>query len=137
MNIDEEQKIFEESQVIAIIGLSPNENRPSNRVGKYLKGNRYTVIPVNPEADVILDEKSYPDLSSIPVKVDVVDIFRKSEEVLPVVEEAVKIGAKTVWMQEGVINDEAAELARNAGLQVVMNRCMLKEHQRIYNSGWD
>lgn len=136
MDIDLEEQIFEDSKVIAVVGLSPNPNRPSNRVGGYLKGNSYTIIPVNPTADVILDEKSYPDLSSIPIAVDIVDIFRKSEEVLPFIEEAIKIGAKTIWMQEGVINEEAAELARNAGLRVIMNRCMMKEHQRIYNSGW-
>ena len=137
MDIDEIQKIFEDNAVIAVVGLSPNPNRPSNRVGGYLKGNSYTIIPVNPTAETILDEKSYPDLSSIPLGVDVVDIFRKSEDVLPVVEEAIKIGAKVIWMQQGIENEEAAELAKQAGLQVVMNRCMMKEHQRIYNSGWD
>ena len=137
MNIDEEQQIYEESRVIAIVGLSPNEDRPSHRVGGYLKNNGYVIIPVNPAAEKILEEKCYPDLASIAEAVDVVDIFRKSEDVLPIVQEAVRIGAKTVWMQEGVINEEAAEYARQAGLKVVMNRCMLKEHQRIYNSGWE
>ena len=134
MNRDEEEKIYEESKVIAVVGLSANPERPSYRVADYLKGNGYTIIPVNPSIESTLDEKSYPDLSSIPIKVDVVDVFRKSEDVLPIVREAVKIGAKVVWMQEGVKNEEAAELARNAGLKVVMDRCMLKEHQRIYNS---
>ncbi len=134
MNIDKEQEIFEDSKVIAVVGLSANPERPSHRVAEYLKGNGYTIIPVNPSIESTLDEKSYPDLSSIPVKVDVVDIFRKPDDVLPIVEEAVKIGARTVWMQEGVVNEEAAEYARNAGLRVVMDRCMLKEHQRIYNS---
>jgi predicted CoA-binding protein len=134
MGIDLEEQIFEDSKIIAVVGLSPNPERPSHRVASYLKGNGYAIIPVNPLIESTLDEKSYPNLSSIPVAVDVVDIFRKPEHVLPIVEEAVKIGAKTVWMQEGVINEEAAEYARKAGLRVVMNRCMLKEHQRIYNS---
>ena len=134
MGIDLEEQIFEDSKVIAVVGLSSNPERPSHRVGSYLKGNGYTIIPVNPSIESALDETSYPDLSSIPIAVDVVDIFRKSEDVLPIVEEAVKVGAKTVWMQEGVINEEAAEYARKAGLRVVMDRCMLKEHQRIYNS---
>ena len=126
--------ILKNSKTIAVVGLSANPERPSYRVADYLKGNGYTIIPVNPSIESTLDEKSYPDLSSIPIKVDVVDVFRKSEDVLPIAREAVKIGAKVVWMQEGVINEEAAELARNAGLQVVMDRCMLKEHQRIYDS---
>jgi predicted CoA-binding protein len=134
MGIDFEEQIFEDSKVIAVVGLSANPERPSYRVASYLKGNGYTIIPVNPSIESTLDEKSYPDLSSIPVAVDVVDIFRKPEDVLPIVEDAVKIGAKTVWLQEGVVNEEAAEFARNAGLRVVMDRCMLKEHQRVYNS---
>ena len=135
-NWDIEKEIFEDSKVIAIVGLSANPERPSNRVGDYLKGNGYKIIPVNPTIESALEEKSYPDLGSISEKVDIVDIFRKSEEVLPVVEEAVKIGAGTVWLQEGVINEEAAEYARKAGLRVVMDKCLMKEHQRIYNSGW-
>jgi predicted CoA-binding protein len=135
-NWDIEKEIFEGSKIIAIVGLSANPERPSNRVGDYMKGNGYKIIPVNPTIESALDEKSYPDLGSVPEKVDVVDIFRKSEEVLPVVQEAVKIGATTVWLQEGVINKEAAEYARKAGLRVVMDKCLMKEHQRIYNSGW-
>jgi predicted CoA-binding protein len=135
-NWDIEKEIFEDSKIIAIVGLSANPERPSNRVGDYMKGNGYKIIPVNPTIESALDEKSYPDLGSVPEKVDVVDIFRKSEEVLPVVQEAVKIGATTVWLQEGVINKEAAEYARKAGLRVVMDKCLMKEHQRIYNSGW-
>ncbi len=136
MGIDLEEQIFEDSKVIAVVGLSANPERPSHRVASYLKGNGYIIIPVNPSIEVCLDERCYPDLSSIPVAIDVVDVFRKPEDVLPIVEEAVKIGAKTVWLQEGVINEEAAEFARNAGLRVVSNRCMMKEHQRVYNSGY-
>ena len=95
----------------------------------------YEVIPVNPNVQEILGKTSYPDLSSIPEKVEVVDIFRKSGEVMPIVEEAIKIGAKAVWMQEGVINEEAAAKARDAGLLVVMDKCMLKEHQRLTQNG--
>jgi len=94
-------------------------------------GGTYRVIPVNPNAGEILGEKCYPDLASIPERVEVVDIFRRSEDVMPVVDEAIKIGARAVWMQEGVINEEAVARARDAGLLVVMDKCMLKEHARL------
>jgi len=126
-----EAKILNEYRTVAIVGLSPDPNRPSHRVASYLAGNGYKVIPVNPHAQEILGERSYPDLGSIPKRVEIVDIFRRSEEVMPIVDEAVKIGAKAVWMQEGVINEEAASKAREAGLLVVMNKCMFKEHQRL------
>ena len=126
-----EEEILKESKVIAMVGLSADSMRPSNRVAQYLKENGYTIIPVNPNEEVILGETCYPDLSSIPGKVDVVDIFRRSEDVLPIAEEAIKIGAKAVWMQEGVINKEAEAAALGAGLKVVMDKCMLKEHQKI------
>jgi predicted CoA-binding protein len=124
-------KIITKYRVVAVVGASPNEERPSYRVANYLKENGYKVIPVNPAAKEILGETAYPDLGSIPGKVEVVDIFRKSSDVMPVVEEAIKIGAKAVWMQEGVINEEAAAKARSAGLLVVMDKCMLKEHKRL------
>lgn len=124
-------EILESSRKIAIVGLSANTERPSYRVAGYLKDNGYTIIPVNPGEKEILGEKCYPDLRSIPEKVDVVDIFRRSEEVSPVVLGAIKIGASAVWMQEGVINEEAANQAREAGLKVVMDKCMLKEHQKL------
>ena len=126
-----EEAILQSSQVIAVVGLSGNPERPSNIVAAYLMDNGYTVIPVNPREDEILGLKSYPDLSSVPQKVDVVDIFRKPEDVPPLVEDAIKIGAKTVWMQEGVINEEAAARARDAGLDVVMDKCMKKEHEKL------
>ena len=126
-----EEAILKNSQVIAVVGLSGNPERPSNIVAAYLMDNGYTVIPVNPREDEILGLKSYPDLSSVPQKVDVVDIFRKPEDVPPLVEDAIKIGAKTVWMQEGVINEEAAARARDAGLDVVMDKCMKKEHEKL------
>ena len=126
-----EQDILISSKVIAVVGLSPNSERPSYRVASYLKEQGYTIIPVNPTADKILGEVSYPDITSIPVPVDVVDIFRRSEEVPDIVEDAIKIKAKAVWMQEGVINKKAAVRAREAGLLVVMDKCMFKEHQKL------
>ncbi|MBT9160288.1 MAG: CoA-binding protein [Dehalococcoidia bacterium] len=126
-----EEEILNSSKTVAVVGLSPRRERPSFAVASYLKEQGFRIIPVNPTAAEILGERSYPDLSSIPVRVDVVDIFRRSEEVLPIVEEAIKIGAKSVWMQEGVVNEEAADRARDAGLLVIMDKCMLKEHKRI------
>ena len=126
-----EAEILDSSRVIAVVGLSPKPDRPSYQVASYLKENGYKIIPVNPKASEILGESSYPDLSSVPEPVDVVNIFRRPEEVPAIVEEAIKIGAKAVWMQEGVINEEAASQAKEAGLLVVMNRCMLKEHQKM------
>jgi len=130
-----ETKILNQYRIVAIIGVSPNPERPSYRVASYLMEHGYKVIPVNPNAQEILGKTSYPDLSSIPEKIEVVDIFRKPEEVVPIVEEAIKIGVKVVWMQEGVINEEAAVKARDAGLLVVMDKCMLKEHQRLTPEG--
>ena len=129
--MDEIKKILTESKTIAVVGLSPKEDRPSYRVAYYLKSKGYRIIPVNPNAQEILGEKSYPDLRSIPENIDVVDIFRKSEDVLPVVDEAIQTGAKAVWMQEDIVNEPAAQKARSAGLLVVMDRCMLKEHRKL------
>ena len=126
-----EEKILNEYRNVAIVGASPNTERPSYRVASYLVEHGYNVIPVNPKAPEILGKTSYPDLSAIPEPVEVVDIFRRSEEVTPIVEEAIKIGAKAVWMQEEVINEEAAAKARDAGLLVVMDKCMAKEHLRL------
>ncbi len=127
-----EDYIVNNSHVIAIVGLSPNADRPSNEVGRHLQEKGYRVIPVNPAAKEILGEVAYPDLTAIPEKVDVVDIFRRSEDVPPIVEQAIKIGAKAVWMQEGVINEDAALRARQAGLSVVMDRCIWKEYRRLH-----
>ena len=128
-----EEKILNTYRTVAVVGLSPKPDRPSNHVAKYLKEQGYRIIPVNTYGGEILGETCYPDLSSIPEPVDVVDIFRRSEAVPPVVEEAIKIGAKAVWMQEGVINEEAAARAEEAGLLVVMDRCMLNEHRKLQN----
>jgi predicted CoA-binding protein len=129
-----EEKILSTFRTVAVVGLSPKPDRPSNRVAKYLKEQGYRVIPVNTYAKEILGETCYSDLSSIPEPVDVVDIFRRPEAVPPIVEEAIEIGAKAVWMQEGVINEEAAARAKEAGLLVVMDRCMLKEHGKLQKS---
>jgi uncharacterized protein len=130
-----EEDILKTCKTIAIVGLSSNPERASHHVGSYLKEQGYCIIPVNPGEKEILGEICYPDLSSIPQKVDVVDIFRKSEDVPPIVKDTIKIGAKAVWMQEGVSSPEAAKEALKAGLKVVMNKCMLKEHSKLFPSG--
>ena len=122
---------FKKIKTIAIVGLSDKPDRPSYKVGKYLMDKGFKIFPVNPNIDNFLGIKSYKTLSDIKEKIDVIDIFRKSEFVEPLVEEAIKIGAKTIWMQEGVINENAATKARLAGLTVVMNMCMMKEHKKI------
>jgi len=126
-----EEAILRSSKVIAVVGLSSNPERPSNVAAGYLKNHGYTVIPVNPREDDVFGQKAYSDLSSVPEKVDVVQIFRKSEDAPPIVTDAIKIRAKAVWMQEGVINKEAAKRATDAGLMVVMDKCMKKEHQKL------
>ena len=120
MNV--ELEILRSSKVIAAVGLSPDTSRSSNGVARYLQEHGYKIIPVNPTVKEVLGETSYPTLSAIPGPVDAVDIFRRSEEVPAIVEEAIKINAKAVWMQEGIINEAAAELVNNAGLLVVMDR---------------
>jgi predicted CoA-binding protein len=126
-----ETRILRTYHTVAMVGASPNLERPSHRVFNYLTEQGYRVIPVNPTIKDVMGKTSYPDLSSIPEKVEVVDIFRNSEEVMPIVGEAIKIGAKAVWMQEGVINEAAAARGRDAGLLVVMDRCMRREHLRL------
>ena len=126
-----EEKIISECRTVAVVGLSSNPERTSYKVASYLAKHGYHIIPVNPNAQEILGKTSYPDLSSIPEKVEVVDIFRRAEDVMPIVDEAIKIGAKVVWMQEGIINEEAAAKARDAGLLVVMDKCMFKQHRRL------
>jgi uncharacterized protein len=123
--------ILEKSRVIAVVGISPKEDRPSHRVALYLKGQGYRIIPVNPAASTILGEKAYGSLDEIPpdTQVDVVDVFRRSEDTPAIAEQAVAKGARVLWLQEGIVNEEAANKARDAGLMVVMDRCMLKEHR--------
>jgi len=129
-----EKDILNIGKTVAVVGLSPDESRPSFRVANYLKQQGYTIIPVNPSVEEIMGEKCYPDLSSIENKVDIVDIFRRSDAVEPIVEEAIKIGVKAVWMQEGIVNEKAAKWAKEAGVLVVMDRCMLKEHMKLKQS---
>jgi predicted CoA-binding protein len=116
---------------VAIVGLSSDRRKPSYGVACYLKEQGYRIIPVNPREEQILGEKTYASLAMIPEPVDVVDIFRRPDKVTGIVEEAIKIGARAVWMQEEVVNEAAAARARGAGLEVVMNKCMKKEHQRM------
>lgn len=115
------------ARVVAVIGLSPKPERPSHRVAAYLSAEGYEVIPVNPGSAEILGRKCYSSLAEVPGPVDVVDIFRKPEAVPEIVDQAIAKGAKAVWMQEGIVNNAAADKARAAGLKVVMNKCMLKE----------
>lgn len=132
MNNDQMMKeLLLSSKTIASVGLSSNQQKESYGIASYLKEQGYRIIPVNPTANEIFGEKAYPDLSSIPEKVDIVQVFRKPEDVPPVVDEAIKIGAKAVWMQEGITHEESAQQARDAGLQVVMNACMRVTHRRL------
>ena len=114
-------KILESCKTVAVVGLSPRPERDSNGVAAYLQEKGFRIIPVNPLIDEALGEKAYPDLKSVPVPIDMVDVFRRSEFVGPVVDDAIEAGAKYVWMQDGVVNEEAAEKARAAGMSVVMD----------------
>jgi predicted CoA-binding protein len=125
------KRILDECRTIAVVGLSSNPQRASNSVSGYMRQQGYRVIPVNPREEKVFGEKSYPSLADVPGKIDLVDVFRRSEEAGAVVDEAIKIGAKAVWLQEGVIDDAAAQRALDAGLLVVMDRCLLKEHIRM------
>jgi len=124
-------EILKSTQTIAVVGLSRNPMRPSNGVAEYLKRAGYRIIPVNPNESEVLGEKCYARLEDVPEKIDMVDIFRRSECVPEIVESAIRVGARSVWMQEGVIHEAAAQRAREAGLQVVMDRCTLKEHRKL------
>ncbi|MBI2917251.1 MAG: CoA-binding protein [Chloroflexi bacterium] len=126
------EEIVGQAKTIAVVGLSPNPERASYEVASYLKGQGYRIIPVNPTVPEVLGEVSYPDLVSIPTPVDVVDIFRRPEDIPPIVEQAIAIGARAVWMQLGIANEEAARRAREAGLDVVMDRCLMVEHRRLH-----
>jgi len=127
---EEARKVMDRYKTIAVVGLSSNPEKPSHFVPKYLKEHGYTIIPVNPTAKgEILGEKVYAGLKDVPQKVEVVDIFRPPKDVPPIVEEAIAIGAKVVWMQEGIVNNAAAERAKAAGLTVIMDKCMMKVHR--------
>ena len=125
------RRILNDSKTIAVVGLSPKPQRPSHQVARYLMEAGYTIIPVNPGQDSILGLPCYPDLRAIPTQVDMVDIFRRPEAVLPIVEDAIAIGAKFIWMQEGIVNEQAAAKAEAAGLLVVMDRCTKIDHMNL------
>jgi predicted CoA-binding protein len=124
-------EILKSAHTIAVVGISSNPMRASNGVSEYLRRAGYRIIPVNPNESEVLGEKCYARLEDVPEKIDLVDIFRRSEYVPDIVESAIRVGARAVWMQEGVIHEDAAERARQAGLDVVMDRCTLKEHRKL------
>lgn len=126
-------RILAETKTIAVVGLSSDGTRASNSVSRYMQARGYRIIPVNPNETTVLGEKSYARLEDVPDKIDLVDIFRRSEEAGQHVDEAIRIGAHGVWLQEGVIDEEAARRAIEAGLDVAMNRCILKEHIKRRN----
>jgi uncharacterized protein len=125
------QRILAECSIIAVVGLSSNPLRPSYGVARYMQKHGYRILPVNPNETEVLGEKAYASLSDVPGPLELVDIFRHSEEAGAVVDEAIRLGAKAVWLQEGVIDEAAARRALDAGLLVVMDRCILKEHMRL------
>ena len=124
------RRILDECRTIAVVGLSSDPSRPSHGVSGYMRRQGYRVIPVNPNETEVFGEKAYPDLAAVPEKIDLVDVFRRSDEAGKAVDDAIAVGAKAVWLQEGVIDDAAAQRAVDAGLMVVMDRCWLKEHIR-------
>lgn len=126
-----EEEILSKYHNIAIVGLSTDRFKPSCKVALYLTEHGYNIIPVNPKAPEILGKTSYPNLTAVPEKVEIVDIFRRPADVMFTVEEAVKIGAKVVWMQEGIVNEAAAQKARDAGLTVIMDKCIRREHMKL------
>jgi uncharacterized protein len=129
---DSIQNILENCKTLAVVGLSSRATRPSHGVSLYMKSHGYRVIPVNPNEEFVLGEKSYPDLDDVPEPIDAVVIFRRSEFVPEVVESAIHKGVRVVWMQEGVQHPEAAQRAREAGLEVIEDRCILKEHAKHF-----
>ncbi len=126
------RRILATYKTVAMVGLSANWHRPSNFAAKYLLDHGFTVIPVNPAYDEVLGQKCYPSLRDIPVPVEVVDVFRKPEDVPPIVEDAIAIGAKVLWLQLGVVNEAAQRRAEEAGLEVVVDRCMKIEYARLF-----
>ncbi len=128
---EEVRRILRDSKVIAVVGLSDKPDRPSHHVAEYMQRAGYRIIPVNPAIKEALGEKAYASLKDVPEKIDIVDIFRKPDAVPEIVGEAIAAGAKAVWMQEGVVHNAAADTARAAGLSVVMDRCLLKEHRAM------
>jgi hypothetical protein len=134
-SLGELAQILQDNKTVAVVGLSSRPDRPSHSVPAYLQEQGYRIIPVNPTLDEALGERAYASLRDIPEAVDIVQIFRRPEDVPPVVDEAIAIGAKVVWMQAGIVNEEAAAKARAAGLQVVMDTCMRATHRGLRDSG--
>lgn len=128
------KSIFDKVSTIAVVGASPNPNRPSNAVMEYLINQGFKVIPVRPRVAEVLGQRCFGSLEEIPVAVDIVDVFRRPETCPDVARSAVAIGARVLWLQEGIISEEAAEIAHNGGLKVVMDRCTMKEHRKIINT---
>ncbi len=126
------RRILKQTRTLAIVGLSANWYRPSFFAAKYMQEHGYRIIPVNPAYDEVLGEKCYPSLKEIPEQIDMVDCFRKSEDIEPIAKQAIEIGAKVLWMQLGVMNENAARMARDAGLEVVQDRCVKIEHGRLF-----
>ena len=127
----QEARILRGYKTVAVVGISADEEKASYRVARYLKEHGYRIIPVNPREKEVLGERCYPDLCSVPERIEVVDVFRRSRFVPRIVAEAMYAGAKVVWMQEGIVHEAAARRAREAGMEVVMDRCMMKEHKKL------
>ncbi|MBM3365467.1 MAG: CoA-binding protein [Betaproteobacteria bacterium] len=130
--IAELRRILKNNHTIAIVGLSADWYRPSYFAAKYMQEHGFRIIPVNPKYDEILGEKCYPNLKAIPEPVDIVDVFRKPDDCVPIAQDAVSIGAKVLWLQLGVVNEEAARVAETGGLEVVMDRCVKIEYARLF-----
>ena len=129
---DDEIKDIFSLKNVAVVGMSKNPQKAAHYVPKYLSEQGYNIMPINPTTNEILNKKSYQNISQVDQPIDIVDVFRPSDQVLPVVEEAIKMKPKVIWLQEGIHNEEAEELARKQGIKVVFNRCMLAEHQRLF-----
>ena len=125
------EKVLKNAKTIAVVGLSSNPMRASHGVSAYMQAQGYRIIPVNPRESAVLGEACYPDLDAVPEAIDIVNIFRRPEHVPEIVEAAIRKGAKVIWMQEGVYHEEAARRAEEAGLVVIMDRCILKDHRRL------
>ncbi|QGQ96984.1 CoA-binding protein [Paenibacillus psychroresistens] len=125
---EEIKQLLVESKIIAVVGLSDNPDRTSYMIAEAMQKSGYRIIPVNPNAEQILGEKSYASLTEVPEQIDIVNVFRRSEHIVPIAEEAVKVKAKVLWLQQGVYNEEAASLASEQGLTVIMDRCIKVEH---------
>ncbi|NPA03945.1 MAG: CoA-binding protein [Epsilonproteobacteria bacterium] len=132
-NLEEIKEIFKTVKTIAVVGLSPNPDKDSHRVAKYLQSVGYKIVPIYPKGEEILGEKVYKSLKEVPFKIDLVDVFRKPQALVPIVQEAIARGdVKVVWFQKGIVNNEAAKLAQEAGMKVVQNRCTMVDHKALF-----